>query len=63
MEFVDCKEMFDVIHELGHYSEKVACKIFRQILEAIKYMHSNGVCHRDLKPNNILCSQGFINIY
>lgn len=60
MELVECEEMFDVIHELGHYSEKVACKIFKQILEAINYLHSQGVCHRDLKPNNILCSQGFI---
>ncbi|CAD8190803.1 unnamed protein product [Paramecium octaurelia] len=28
--------------------------IFRQIVEAIKYMHSRGYMHRDLKPSNIL---------
>jgi len=24
-------------------------------MEAIKFMHDNYCCHRDLKPNNILC--------
>ncbi|XP_052817103.1 eukaryotic translation initiation factor 2-alpha kinase 1-like [Mya arenaria] len=28
-------------------------KIFRQILKAVEYMHSQGVMHRDLKPRNI----------
>ncbi|CAD8072249.1 unnamed protein product [Paramecium primaurelia] len=28
--------------------------IFRQIVEAIKYMHEHGYMHRDLKPSNIL---------
>lgn len=23
-------------------------------------MHTNGICHRDLKPNNILCNLGKI---
>ncbi|EAR90042.2 Serine/Threonine kinase domain protein (macronuclear) [Tetrahymena thermophila SB210] len=56
MELINGKEMFEVIHELGHYSELVASKIFSQILDAIAYMHQNYCCHRDLKPNNILCN-------
>eukprot|EP00919_Chromeraceae_sp_WS-2016_P057366 GHVR01135987.1.p1 GENE.GHVR01135987.1~~GHVR01135987.1.p1 ORF type:complete len:299 (+),score=18.59 GHVR01135987.1:404-1300(+) len=31
------------------------CRFFLyQVLKALKYMHSGGVCHRDLKPRNIL---------
>jgi calcium/calmodulin-dependent protein kinase I len=35
----------------------VASQIFRQILTGISYLHQTGVCHRDLKPNNILVSK------
>ncbi|CAK74290.1 unnamed protein product (macronuclear) [Paramecium tetraurelia] len=55
MELVKGQEMFEVINKLGHYSESVAKELFKQLLSAIEYMHRNGICHRDLKPNNILC--------
>jgi calcium/calmodulin-dependent protein kinase I len=29
------------------------------VLSAIHYLHDHFVCHRDLKPNNILCSDDF----
>lgn len=56
MELIEGQEMFEVINKLGHYSEDVAKKIFRQIIDVIEYMHQRLVCHRDLKPNNILCN-------
>jgi len=29
-------------------------KITREILEGLKFMHAKNICHRDLKPDNIL---------
>lgn len=32
-------------------------KIISKLLNATKYMHEIGICHRDLTPNNILVSE------
>ena len=29
MEYVDAREMFDIIHDIEHYSEDIARKIFK----------------------------------
>ena len=34
-------------------SEREAKSLTRQLLEAIIFLHSEGICHRDLKPDNI----------
>lgn len=45
-------ELFDRIVEKGSYTEKDASGLIRQVLEAVMYMHDQGVVHRDLKVNN-----------
>ncbi len=45
-------ELFDKIVERGAYSEKDASKLIREILDALAYLHKNGVVHRDLKVSN-----------
>lgn len=47
-------ELFDRIVEKGSYTEKDASGLIRQVLEAVDYMHDQGVVHRDLKPENLL---------
>jgi len=37
-----------------YLSEYEARRVFKQLHEAVKYIHAKNVVHRDLKPNNIL---------
>lgn len=45
--------MFDRIVERGSYTERDASNITRQVLEAMSYVHSLGIVHRDLKVSSI----------
>ncbi|XP_063591816.1 calcium/calmodulin-dependent protein kinase type 1-like [Penaeus indicus] len=54
IELVTGGELFDRIVEKGSYTEKDASHLIRQVLEAVDYMHDQGVVHRDLKPENLL---------
>uniref|UniRef100_A0A8C4R180 Protein kinase domain-containing protein n=1 Tax=Eptatretus burgeri TaxID=7764 RepID=A0A8C4R180_EPTBU len=47
-------ELFDRIVEKGFYTEKDASALIRQILSAVRHLHSMGIVHRDLKPENLL---------
>lgn len=37
--------------------ERCACYITHQILNALQYMHSRGIVHRDLRPSNVGINQ------
>ncbi|KAL2902744.1 Calcium-dependent protein kinase 1 [Bienertia sinuspersici] len=54
MELCAGGELFDRIIAKGHYSEREAAKLFRQIVTVVYNCHSMGVMHRDLKPENFL---------
>jgi serine/threonine protein kinase len=53
-----CKlNLFKYLKQIGHISERNTGYIIKQLLEALQYLHSNGIIHRDLKLSNILISE------
>ncbi|KAJ7950013.1 putative Calcium-dependent protein kinase [Quillaja saponaria] len=56
MELCEGGELFDRIIAKGHYTERAAASICRQIVNVVRICHFMGVMHRDLKPENFLLS-------
>lgn len=49
--------LLDAIQKRGRFDEGDWCVIANQLLGAVSFMHSLGVCHRDLKPDNIMLNK------
>uniref|UniRef100_A0A8C4QUF7 CaM kinase-like vesicle-associated protein n=1 Tax=Eptatretus burgeri TaxID=7764 RepID=A0A8C4QUF7_EPTBU len=54
LELATGREVFDWILDQGYYSERDASLVIRQVLQAVAYIHSQGVVHRNLKLENIV---------
>ena len=51
-------DLLNYIKTRGFVKESLGKKIFKQLLQAVKHCHKNGVLHRDLKCENILLDEG-----
>lgn len=54
MECAKGGELNTYLEKVNLLSESEARRVFKQIHESARYIHSKNVVHRDLKPNNIL---------
>ncbi len=54
MEYCEGGELFEQLASQGVFTEKRAHAIFSQVVPAIFYCHTKGICHRDLKLENFV---------
>jgi len=54
MEYVEGKNLKEVIRDYAPLSPDQALSLVRQIGEAIRHAHEHHIIHRDIKPHNIL---------
>jgi eukaryotic-like serine/threonine-protein kinase len=56
MEWCEGRLLRKILDE-GRISRDRAIRIAAEVLEALEYIHANGVTHRDLKPENIMVDE------
>jgi len=54
-ELVDGGDLIDVLKVKSKYTETEGRMLVLSLLEAVKYMHSKDIVHRDIKCDNVLC--------
>ncbi|MDJ0676567.1 MAG: protein kinase [Calothrix sp. MO_167.B42] len=54
MELLDGKSLQDILEKEGKLPENRVKHYLIQIAESLKFIHANGLLHRDIKPDNII---------
>lgn len=54
LEYVGGGSISSCLKSFGKFDEPLVKFITRQVLEGLRYLHSNGILHRDLKADNLL---------
>ena len=63
IDFLNGGELFTYLRKEQKFSENRARIYAAELVEALSYLHKNGVLYRDLKPENILLDEeGHIRI-
>lgn len=54
--------LFKDLRRKTSFPERTACYFTKQIVEGLKYMHSESIIHRDLKPENVMVINNVIKL-
>ncbi|KAA8494586.1 putative serine/threonine-protein kinase [Porphyridium purpureum] len=60
IEYVDGCELFDYLVKRGSLSKDEALDFFQQIIQGLEYCHRRLICHRDMKPENLLLDRNLM---
>lgn len=60
MEYIDGRTLSDFLAEKPSVETKK--RIYRELLDAVNYLHKKGVVHNDLKPENIMITRNGDNL-
>jgi len=61
LELAPYGDFYELIRERKvPFDEKMLRTFFHQLIEGLEYLHSQGVAHLDLKPENLLLGENFL---